>query len=495
MSKYDIIIAGSGLGGLECGAILSKEGYNVCILEKNPLFGGCLQTFKRKGKLFDTGIHYLGSLDEGQIMNQFFKYAGILDKLQMEKMDKDSFDRILFMDKEYHYAMGHENFIESMISQFPNEAAAIKEYTKKIHEVGNLINIDNLKNGIIAKSGMDHFRTSASDTIDNLTSDQTLRNVLAGTSMLYGGIYDSSTWYHHAMVNNSYIESSYRMVNGTMQISDELIAAIRANGGTVLENKEVTRFIVKDNYVSAVEVNGEEVYEAKNIISNIHPRKTLQLLDKTRNIKNAYINRVKSLPNSYGVFSIYIVLKKNKVPYLNQNIYVHGTDSTWFNPRTSTKDRIDNVLITFQNNGTEYADIMTLMVPVNTSEFNQWADSTVERRGKEYKEFKDQYTNQVLEFLRQKGFDFKDNIEFILTASPLTFRDYMGTTDGAAYGILKDYRFPEISFISTKSKLQNFYMTGQNLNVHGALGVTLTSMLTCAEFLGHECLAKKIGNV
>ena len=33
MSKYDIIIIGSGLGGLECGAILSKEGYHVCVLE------------------------------------------------------------------------------------------------------------------------------------------------------------------------------------------------------------------------------------------------------------------------------------------------------------------------------------------------------------------------------------------------------------------------------------------------------------------------------
>lgn len=34
MSKYDIIIIGSGLGGLECGAILSKEGFNVCVVEK-----------------------------------------------------------------------------------------------------------------------------------------------------------------------------------------------------------------------------------------------------------------------------------------------------------------------------------------------------------------------------------------------------------------------------------------------------------------------------
>ena len=48
MSKYDIIIIGSGLGGLECGAILSKEGYNVCVLEKNELFGGCFRRIAGK---------------------------------------------------------------------------------------------------------------------------------------------------------------------------------------------------------------------------------------------------------------------------------------------------------------------------------------------------------------------------------------------------------------------------------------------------------------
>ena len=64
MSKYDIIIIGSGLGGLECGAILSKEGYHVCVLEKNELFGGCFQTYQRGGHRMDTGIHYIGSLKD-----------------------------------------------------------------------------------------------------------------------------------------------------------------------------------------------------------------------------------------------------------------------------------------------------------------------------------------------------------------------------------------------------------------------------------------------
>lgn len=100
MSKYDIIIIGSGLGGLECGAILSKEGYHVCVLEKNELFGGCFQTYQRGGHRMDTGIHYIGSLDEGQIMNQYFRYFGIMDKLSIKRMDEEVFDRIYYGIKE-----------------------------------------------------------------------------------------------------------------------------------------------------------------------------------------------------------------------------------------------------------------------------------------------------------------------------------------------------------------------------------------------------------
>ena len=126
MSKYDIIIIGSGLGGLECGAILSKEGYHVCVLEKNELFGGCFQTYQRGGHRMDTGIHYIGSLDEGQIMNQYFRYFGIMDKLSIQRMDEEGFDRIYYKNAIYDYAMGHERFMETLCHSFPHERENLK---------------------------------------------------------------------------------------------------------------------------------------------------------------------------------------------------------------------------------------------------------------------------------------------------------------------------------------------------------------------------------
>ena len=93
---------------------------------------------------------------------------------------------------------------------------------------------------------MKYFCTSAAGLIADITPDPTLQNVLAGSALLYGGLKDVSTFYEHAMINHSYIEGAYRFVDGSMQVSLELINVIRANGGTVLNNSEATRIIVEN---------------------------------------------------------------------------------------------------------------------------------------------------------------------------------------------------------------------------------------------------------
>ena len=441
MSKYDIIIIGSGLGGLECGAILSKEGFNVCVVEKNAQFGGCFQTYQRKGHLLDTGIHYVGSLDEGQVMNQYFRYFGIMDKLKIKRLDDAAFDTIYYKGKTYDYAMGYPQFIET------------------------------------------------------ITPDPALRNVLAGSALLYGGLKDVSTFYQHAMINHSYIEGAYRFVDGSMQVSLELINVIRANGGTVLNNSEVTRIIVENEKVQGVIINGEERLESDFVISNMHPQRTLEILDKNRSIKNAYISRIRSLENTYGIFTLYLIMKKRSTPYQNRNLYLHANNKVWYD-KLLYPGRTTNCMISMQasSEDSQYASVISILTPMYIDELSAWKDTTPEHRGEDYQSFKKEKAKQILRFIRGHGIDLSENIEEMYATTPLSYRDYTGTVDGSAYGIIKDYKCPQIGFVSTRSRLGNLFLTGQNLNVHGALGVTLTAMLTCAEFVGQEYLAKKVGN-
>ena len=495
MSKYDIIIIGSGLGGLECGAILSKEGYNVCVLEKNELFGGCFQTYRRKGHLLDTGIHYIGSLDEGQVMNQFFRYVGIMDHLKVRKLDENAFDKIFYKNRVYDYAMGYERFIDTLCQSFPHEKENLRQYTTLLKEVGNLISVDNLKKGIISTEGMKFFNTSAAGMIDKITTNSDLQSVLAGSALLYGGLREHSNFYEHAMINNSYIQGAYRFIDGSMQVPSEMINVIRTHGGTVLNNSEVTRIIVENNQVAGVEINHAERIESKYIISNVHPKQTLTLLDKNRCIKNAYISRINSLENTYGIFTLYLIMKEKSYPYLNQNLYLHGDNDVWYDKKVNM-GYTTNCMISTQasSRNSDYADVISILTPMYIDELSAWQDTLPEQRGEDYKAFKIEKARQLLEFIKSHGIDFTDHIETMYTTTPLSYRDFTGTCDGSAYGIIKDYKCPQIGFVSTRTKLGNLFLTGQNLNVHGALGVTLTSIITCGELLGHEYLAKRIGH-
>jgi all-trans-retinol 13,14-reductase len=60
------------------------------------------------------------------------------------------------------------------------------------------------------------------------------------------------------------------------------------------------------------------------------------------------------------------------------------------------------------------------------------------------------------------------------------------------YGIRKDSDNYLKTMILPHTKIPGFYFTGQNLNMHGAPGVTIGSIMTCAEILGMEYLFKKL---
>lgn len=257
----------------------------------------------------------------------------------------------------------------------------------------------------------------------------------------------------------------------------------------------MTRILVKDEAIQGVEVNHEEILESTYVISNLHPQLTLSLLDKNHSIKPAFVSRIKSLENSYGIFTLNLMMKKDCCPYQNHNIYLHGNEDIWYD-KEMHKGNTPSCMISMQvpRGNSKFTEVVSILTPMYMDEVSKWTDTTPEHRGEAYRQFKEEKTEQILQLLRRFGFHWNHYIEKIHTTTPLSYRDYTGTIDGSAYGIVKNYQYPQISFVSTRTKLKNLFLTGQNLNVHGALGVTLTAMLTCSEFVGQEYLAKKVGN-
>ena len=496
MPKYDIVIIGSGLGGLICANMLSKEGYNVCVIEKNKQLGGCLQTFKRNDCIFDTGIHFVGSLDKGQILNRFFNYFGIMDKLKLKRLDEDGFNVIHFNNKEYKHAMGYERFKEELLQQFPNENKSLDTYIHKLNEVVDSMNLYNLReienNNLIDNS---YITSSAFDFLNSCSDNFDLKSVLAGANSLYAGIPDKTSLYIHALINHSFIQSSWRLVDGSDQISDLLAETIIANGGTILKNSKVEELVFENDKIKFAKLSNGELIEGTNFISNVHPAVTMEMVDQNK-IRPAYRHRIMNIENTISNFTVYIVLKKNSFKYQNYNYYHHNSNNVWGANSYSTDKWPDSyMLLTSANSKSdEWADSLILLSYMTYEEVKKWENTTVEKRGQEYLDFKHQKAETLIDLVEQKYPNLRNCIETYYTSTPLTYRDYTATKEGSLYGIERDCRDPLKSYVPSKTKIPNLYFTGQNINLHGAIGVAIGSMLTCGEFVGLNNLIKKIAD-
>ena len=146
-----------------------------------------LQTFVRDRTIFDTGVHYIGGLSEGQNLHRYFDYLGILDGLQLKRLNEDGFDIITFDNDEieYPHAQGYENFKNRLVEKFPEEEEAIAAYCNKLQEICGKFPLYNLKAGKPYGNDPELFEQSAKDYIDSLTQNKKLRAVLAGSNILY----------------------------------------------------------------------------------------------------------------------------------------------------------------------------------------------------------------------------------------------------------------------------------------------------------------------
>jgi all-trans-retinol 13,14-reductase len=135
---------------------------------------------------------------------------------------------------------------------------------------------------------------------------------------------------------------------------------------------------------------------------------------------------------------------------------------------------------------------------MNFSDVEQWSSTrnTIPReqqqRGEDYEEFKLRKSEKLIDFVDERFPGIRSKIKSHYASTPLTFRDYIGVRDGSLYGIEKDSSDPIKSFISPRTKVENLLLTGQNLNMHGVLGVTVSAVLTCSYLLGTEYLLGKI---
>jgi all-trans-retinol 13,14-reductase len=438
-------------------------------------------------------MHFFGSMGPGEYLHRYFKYFGLADKLNLKLMDPD-FEVLSFTDgKDYSIWQGYQNFRAGLLNDFPGTEPVINAYISGIKEVTD--NFPLYKPGKIDSFniGFDILRKCAAGFFNSITDNDRLRNVLAGGITLYPGHADKTPLYIHACSRDSVIQSCWRPVDGSQQIADRLAEEIVSNGGILMTSSRVKEVLIENEVVSAVLLeNGEKMF-ADKFISNAHPVSTLKMIPEGK-IRKFYRNRIYGLENTHGAYIVYAVLKENSFPYLNKN-YFHYNNEGILHPGVTERWPDNFYFYTPSVSRSEdYANSFIVLADMKYDEVRKWEGTKVNRRGDDYLEFKAEKEEQLLKSVENRFPGIRSHIMKTYTSTPLTFQDYTGTHEGSAYGILKDCNEPLKSIILPQTKISNLYFTGQNLNLHGFMGVTAGAVITCSAILGLQYLTNKIAN-
>lgn len=480
--KYDVIIIGSGLGGLECAHILSKAGKRVLVLEKEAQPGGCVQSYRRNGLTFDTGFHYMGGLEEGQSLHAAFNMLGLM-ALPWKKLD-DAFDRILIGEEEFSFMQGYENFRENLQQHFPHEGEALQQYVQLLKQTEQtqleLLNPES------ASAPLALFETGAWQYLTHTFHSSMLVNVLSATSLKMELRKETLPLFTFLHGNASFIESSWRLKGPGSLIAGSLIQDIREQGGEIICRAKVEELIEKNGELTCARCSNGQVYEGKCFISDVHPAVTCSWIMPAESLRSIYRRRIGALENTFGMLTVSLVIKPHVMKYFNWNQYVYRRADVW----TFYQDAIsiNGLLITARppEDESEYLRQIDLLTPLTWDKCMRWVQSSIGHRGQDYQEMKQRLADECMELAARFIPNLKKMVEQVYVSTPLTYRDYTGTPEGAAYGIRKDYRNPMMTVLSPRTPLPNLLLTGQNLVLHGIHGVTMTAMYTCAEILGKE---------
>ncbi|MBE6209973.1 MAG: NAD(P)/FAD-dependent oxidoreductase [Rikenellaceae bacterium] len=491
------VIIGGGLGGLFTGAILAKEGFEVTVIEKNATVGGGLQSFTRFGEVFDTGMHVIGGMREGGNIRRICEYLGIFDKVQIKDVDDEVIDLLYFAeDKQtYRISQGKQRFVDSLAESFPDQRENLKRYVDALYGIVGELDMFFLKpsTDYIQAHG-DDFIIAANEFIAKYISNERLRSVLAYMNPLYAGRKNMTPAYIHALISVLYIDGPSRFAGGSQLFANLLRDLIIECGGEVVVGDGVEHIATSEREIVSVTTRKGRTFTADYYIGAIHPCSLVKLLDDKSALPKAYRTRLEDIPNSYSAFTLNIKLKPNTFRYLNHSrYYMTRYDDVWSFDRSDRPWPLGFLYMTPPEiEQGEFSTKMIVTAPMTWDRVKEWEDTTFGHRTKEYQAWKEECTEKLLCCMEELYPDFRDYIENINTASPLTIRDYYAVKEGAMCGYSKDCNNMVLSQVPIVTKIKNLLLTGQNCNIHGFCGVPLTAINTCEAILGRNYIIDKI---
>ncbi|MFA5073532.1 MAG: NAD(P)/FAD-dependent oxidoreductase [Nitrospirota bacterium] len=484
MKKYDDIVIGSGISGLTMALLLGMHGHRVLLLEKAPHIGGSLSRFRRRGVAFDTGFHFTGGLHAGGILTDILSFLGIRDFIEPIFVGESYRNRFIFSssNREFDHPSGIENIKKSLKGYFPGETSGIDRYFEKIQSVCQRTPALNIHNNTITPPNLDEDYISLDSVLKDMTSNLLLRGLLSGYVMCYGVRPDEISFANHSRMVLSFYESLACVKNG----GDAFVHAFEQKfkeynvevqcGTTIREFADIQNCIVKRFVLST----GEEI-AADSCILAIHPKEILKMLPE-KHFSKAFADRITSFESSIGIFTAFGMLKPDaRDPYPDSGITsIFPNDDVNYLLDPAYQGDPAQVIIKLVDEKDEKKGIC-ILEPSFPEEVMHWKDTQRGSRPQEYLDYKKHRIEAMKKYLLNVFPLYQDNLEIVDSASILTFKEYLNSPDGSAYGIKQ--KMGQFNLIG-KLPLHNVFATGQSALLPGIIGAMMSSLIVGRAVIG-----------
>lgn len=504
---YDVIIIGSGIGGLCSAALLSKLGKKVCVLEQHYTAGGYTHAYERGGYEWDVGVHYIGEVHKPwTTLRRIFDV--ITDgELKWAEMDP-LYDQIFIGDKVYSFYAGRDAFKEELKRSFPDESVAIDTYVDMIYEVSKKVPkffagqampkfAGEMYNKVRHKLVPDYFSKTAHEVLTQLTDNPELIGVLCGQWGDYGLPPKKISFMMHAMIAKHYINGGAYPVGGSQRIAETIIPIIRQSGGEVFTYAGVDQVLIKNNTAYGVRlVKGDEI-KADAVVSCAGLVPTIErLLPKSIVEKHGYDKALKKIEVSSAHLCIYAGFKGSaeELSIPKKNLWIYPSADHDANVDAYKEDLnapMPLIYISFPSAkdpswSERYPNKSTveIVTTCNAELFERWKGLTWNKRGEDYEALKQRLMDRMLNVLFEKMPQLKEHLDYVELSTPLSTQWFQWNDGGEILGLDHTVQRFEQSWIHPKTKIKNFYLTGSDVVTAGVGGALMGGVMSTAAMLG-----------
>lgn len=251
--RYDVVVIGSGIGGLILANLLAREGVKVLLLEQHYMVGGYCSTFRRGGYTFDAATHFYPLLGNPETLT-----GRLLGELGVTTgwVKMDPVDTFHFPDgSRFAVPADFDAYLAKLKAGFPEEAAALDSFFTAVRETYllGLLHYFRGRPAATLERLAPYRDMTVKQALDTWFRDPKLKLLLTADCPHWGSPPGRTSFVFDSMLRLSYFLGNYYPKGGSQTFADELALRFEEQGGHLLTSTLARRIVIADGEVRGVE--------------------------------------------------------------------------------------------------------------------------------------------------------------------------------------------------------------------------------------------------